>query len=420
MSGTAWTGVTVGGGMVAVLLASALAARLLTPTQFGFFIATQGVLIVAAALWDLGGGAHVAREVAAGTLRPGDAVALWVGNRLILAPLAVLAFCLLALPLTSGDATVAAALLAVAALFRSAGTAFEQILRAVHRFRAAALALVAGRLVIVACLAVMLATGADGLVWVAVAWLIGEATGPTLQLLVGRRALRGSWPGLRDQRAALRDGLPYLGPGFVWLAYSRLDVPLVALVAGPAQSAIYAPASRLQDAVLQVPYVASSPVVPVASRRLHRTPTLREARRTLGFALATSLGLTVPLVVLILVATGPLLTLFLGPGYEASTTVTRIIIASTLGVAVSMPFVVMAQAAGRARAVVPAYMVGLAISIVGNLTITRWYGATGAAWVTFGREVVVNVMLVALVALALRERRPSGTPPPAAARAGHA
>jgi O-antigen/teichoic acid export membrane protein len=186
----------------------------------------------------------------------------------------------------------------------------------------------------------------------------------------------------------LRSSWPYGLNGAFYLVYNRLDVVLVSIFAGASQAGVYAPASRIQDALFILPITATVAVVPIAAQQFGRDHDVVALRRTAMTALGLSLCLTLPAVIFVFLTADDWLPRVLGEDYQGSVEPLQIIIWSLLFVAIASPFFSVIVAAGRPQWLNYAYGGAFAFAFIGHALIDPNYGATGAAAVSMLRDVV--------------------------------
>lgn len=182
--------------------------------------------------------------------------------------------------------------------------------------------------------------------------------------------------------------------------YYRIDVPLLAWLAGDTQVAMYTSAYRVLDVAGLLPISAAGMALPMmAAIGREHAPRLREfAQQYLELAVACGLLLAVGL----LVYGNEILGLLYGSAYASAGPVLQVLAwvgAATLLTNVFSPLVI---ALDRRRAMLLATAFGLLVNVALNIVLIPRYGALAAAWTTLLTE---GVMIVALATIAVTTLR---------------
>jgi len=397
----AWTISTEVATKGSVLALSVVAARALDPESFAQFLAFVALAIMASGLWDVGVSSLLTREVASGrigvreSLRQaarirGRSLPLWIGAFVVGS---VVAGALAPLEPAS------VALFAVASLAMGTRMVLAAALQGILAFRAVGLTLATGR--IVTALAATPALGVDDeestFIILAGAVTLGEVLAVVLAALSLTR-LSGRTGG-RDApstcaRLSLRASAPFAANAFMATVYNRLDILLVAALTTSVQTAAYAPASRVQDALLIVPGSIGVVAFPMVARRWTSTP---EAVGRLVVRLATvGLAIALPLAICVFMFAPSLLRVVLGEDYVAAAEPVRILVWSLPLTALAAPLLAGLAGVGRAADTTKVFGVALATALVMHLSLDWWWGATGAAVATLSRDPAALVLAVYL------------------------
>jgi polysaccharide transporter, PST family len=191
----------------------------------------------------------------------------------------------------------------------------------------------------------------------------------------------GSWRVVMTQTSALfGDSWPLLIGGLTAMLYMRLDVVMLAVMKGTAETGIYGAATRLSELWYFLPMALTASLQPVLfglrqtdSAQYHAR--LRQTYTGLGWlAVAVAIGVSA-------IAT-PLCTTLFGPTYQAVGAVLSVHVWAAvpvfLGVASSSYLV--AENLGK----ISMYRttLGLLANVILNLALIPGYGALGAAWAT--------------------------------------
>lgn len=179
------------------------------------------------------------------------------------------------------------------------------------------------------------------------------------------------------------------------LVSSRLDVILLGMLAPIEQVGIYSAASRVADVVV-FGLVSSNAVVAPLIARLHATGRHDELQRMVALAAKGICLLTLPLALLLLLFGRPILGLF-GSGFEAGYPVLVILICGQLVNALAGPvgyLMTMTGHQNRAAAIVG--MAALLNLLLNLLLIPRW-GMLGAAVATAASTASWNLLMLRFV-----------------------
>jgi O-antigen/teichoic acid export membrane protein len=180
--------------------------------------------------------------------------------------------------------------------------------------------------------------------------------------------------------------MPFAANGLLAMAYNRFDVLVVAGLASMNQLALYAPASRIQDALYMIPASIGTVGYPMISRAwagadgAERVPKL--VRRLIVFGL----GLTVPVTFAVFLFTPQLLGLILGPEYSGAVTSTRILIWFLPMAAVGGPLLAALAGTGHANDTSKAFAVTFLVAMAMHLLLDRRFGAIGGAIASLSRD----------------------------------
>jgi O-antigen/teichoic acid export membrane protein len=377
-----------------MLVISLIAARVLGVDSFGLFVSLQAVGLFSAAIWDLGFSSMITREVAAGAgefaplFREALCARLWF----LPFPVSVYIIGCAVVGIHGNEEIIAGCVVLAGALANGLSILLNAGLQGQLRFNTSALTMAAGRLVSV-CVALFIALGSPDfpLVGFAIGYLLGElavlalqlraATLPVVHLL---HPFQVTMP-----LAEVRRALPYAYNGFFTMVYNRMDVVLVSIFAGSYQSGLYAPASRIQDALMLMPTTASAAVVPLAARRFGLAQEKASFRRTGVFALALSVGLTLPPLIVTFFAAESLVPLALGPEFADSASSVQVILWSLVFIAIAQPVFSLMVAAGEVRRLNVAYGTGLVVALLGHALLDPPFGSVGGACVAVVRDAAV-------------------------------
>lgn len=256
-----------------------------------------------------------------------------------------------------------------------------------------------------------------GLAW-AVPFLVAAPVALLVLRVRARRALARAvteQPGPVDRpgrRAAARTFWSFTWPRgvarFLQIALIRVDVVLVAGLAGPEQAAVYAAASRL----LLVGSVGVGAIQQALQPHLGRVAATGDDGRMVELfrqATAWNVAFSWPVFVL-LAAAAPALTTVLGAGYDGAATPLTVLALSMLFATFAGPVDMVVLMSGRSRWSMVNAAAALATDVALLLLLVPGLGITGAAWAWAAAIVVRNLLPL------LQVRRLLGAGP--ASRAG--
>ena len=226
-------------------------------------------------------------------------------------------------------------------------------------------------------------------------------------LVVTVVARRGNVP-LRLQRDAgvwrslLRAGGPLALLSVLGLVNYRLDVVVLAALAGVRDVGIYAVATRVVDTALPLAafFVAAAFPVLSADVSLPLADRQRRARRAAEFLLLASL----PMAVGGCVFAPFLVRVVAGPAYADAVLPLRLLLASLPLSYLSTFLVFMLVAADKQRKVVPLMIASILVNLVLNVALVPRYGYNGSAVATLASEICGAAALVAILRRALGVR----------------
>jgi O-antigen/teichoic acid export membrane protein len=390
-----------------IIISLAASARILNVEDLGLFVSMQAIGLLATAIWDAGFSPMLMRDVAAHESDFSEDLRSALLARAILLPLPILAFVAgcIAISVSGRQAVVAAAIVGSGALVGGVYSLFQSGIQAQLRFRTAALTTSMGRvLVAVISVAVAWYRPPMPLVALAVAYLAGELFILFAQYGSVKSTLMPTGRRPRVSQALRRQGqaLPYALNSLFVMVYNRMDIVLVTWFAGTYQAGIFAPASRLQDALIFLPATASAALVPIASGRFSRTGDSSRLFRTATIVAVLSFTLTMPMLVIVFLAAESVIPGLLGQEYLLSVDAIRIIVWSLVFIALAHPFFSIVVAAGRALELNLAYGSAFVVALVGHAVFDPWFGAVGAAWVAVMRDAVGALVGIAVAVLRIK------------------
>lgn len=386
-------------GKAGFLLFNLLAAAAVNAEAFGQFVGLQAVALMAAVAWDLGLTTITTREIAAGHVDLAQASRRLVRLRLETAPIGVGAFLLGTWLLGRNielDALVVSVMAAHAFLV-GVQVLVGAALVGTLDFRIAGIATSLGRWTTALGAAVALLSQGGSLLVLALALCLGEVVAIAVGLVRLRRTSGHVRGGGVPATLALshRAALPFAANSLIQMAYNRFDVLIVAAISSVGVVAAYAPASRIQDALLLFAAAAGPVTLPILAR-LHAEETGSAsasrgvwARITLvavlaSLALASATWLVAP----------DLVPALLGESYRAAISPIRIIVWSVPLIAFNSVLAAAVNARRRPFHVTAAIGAAAVTAALLTVALVPSLGADGAAIAATLREVPVAVVLL--------------------------
>jgi len=389
---------------VAVLGTNLIAVRALKPNDFGLYAGLAATAVLASICWDMGVSAVLTREVAAGGLGLRETVIRGAVLRFQTLPMWVAVFSAGAWILARGGGVPAGAIARFAggSLLYGLSMPLYATLRGRLQFALAEFSIATGRsATALISLAGLPSIGFfHGLGFFAVAILAGESVTllTAAALAIGARpvVLRPASSSGAGQRLILKEALPFAANGMMVMAYNRFDVVLVAALSSTTQLALYAPASRLQDALQLIPGSILAIGLPIFSQAWNQPDGVARVQATIRNLMIGGMLIVLPVTVAAFVLTPWLLATVMGPDYLGATVATRILIWSLPFEVMLAPLVSALAATGRAPDTTKVVAVTALVALAGHLSLDWWLGATGGAIASLLRDpaAVVAAMIL--------------------------
>jgi O-antigen/teichoic acid export membrane protein len=221
---------------------------------------------------------------------------------------------------------------------------------------------------------------------------VALVAGEVLTLAVAVGALQRSVTSIPDMPAErgaalkLKEALPFAANGLLAMAYNRFDVVILAALASTAQLALYAPASRIQDALYVLPSsigIIGLPLVAAAVGGQRAAEGIAILVKRLVFL---GLAISVPLTVALFVFAPQAIRFVLGADYSGSTTPTRILIWFLPLAALTAPLLAALAGAGHSVETTKVFAVAFTVAMLGHASLDWWLGATGGAVASLLRD----------------------------------
>jgi O-antigen/teichoic acid export membrane protein len=394
IAGSAWTLSMQIVAKFSIVVSTIAAARVMGTQTFGFFAAIQAIALLANGIWDSGYSTMLLRDVAASKTKLDEDLKLAVVARLVFSPIwcGIYIVGCLALGVSGLDSFIATISIGVGAIFSSLTLLLNAGLHSTLRFRAAASSTSVGRLIVALCAILIvyirppmpLAAFAISIALGELATLAAQYRSLKLSFLRGRL----EWPNIRSAVNRQREAIPYALNGLFVTVYNRMDVVLVTWLAGVQQAGLFAPASRIQDALTFIPATASSAIVPVASSRFAGPQDSSKLLKTALVTAIISVCMISPVILGITLLADSLFPALLGEDYLRASSAISVIVWSLVFISVAQPFFSIVVASGEAKLLNVAYGCALITALIGHLLLVPSWGAVGAAWVAVARDAV--------------------------------
>jgi O-antigen/teichoic acid export membrane protein len=352
-------------------------ARLAGPQMLGEYVHLLAVLMIFQAVAGAGMQFLVTREVAAdpegarGLVRQARSFALASGAA---ASCLYLLYAWALLPPPARRPALALAL----TLLPTAGIALQEaVLVATRRHHLVAVIAVAENSIKLAAALAALSSGLGLLgvcAGIAAARLAALATGG---FFVGRAGLGGGWRLDAGATAAFaRAVAPFTALYVVSMTYFRVDVPIVAALAGSEATGFYGAAATLFGALLLLPEAALSAAYPRLAAACRAT---HEGYGEVTWLVAKVLvvGL-VPVTLALIALADVVVAAAYGPGFAPSVPVLRLLALSLPVHALNGALGQALQAGGAQRPMVAVVTLGLAAHVALNVALVRAFGIAGA------------------------------------------
>lgn len=362
--------------------------RRLGTTHYGSFTVLINLTAIVSVVLDLGFNVLFVREGARHQAEIQRYLRNVMSLRLVMSVVAFGVLAALIYPLGLGDLLIPGFLLMV---FTSYSTLLRNGLYAVQQLGFEAIAVVLESLVLLALVVYGGRTqqGVSYFVWAYAAQFAFSCAYFAIVLAVKKIAL----PGWRIERALLREwfwkGLPFALTFVLTILYFRIDQPLIFVIRGETESALYGAAYKPIESLLFVPITFLSVVFPVLA--VYHRERSGEMLDVLSRFYKALLLMGWPMAVGIFVLAHPLTPLLLGQDFARSEPAMRVL-ALALGVAfVNNAFIGALNASDRQSSFTWAAAWSLVANLALNLTLIPLFGYQGASWATVATEVTLGI-----------------------------
>jgi O-antigen/teichoic acid export membrane protein len=376
------------------LATTAILARSLGPTSYGYVALALGLAAIAVNMADFGLTQVAIREAAAGPgsrdRTIGALVVLRVSFTLLLSAV-VVAVGLLLLP---DEADVMVVLIGLALPIASFASV-QAVAQARFRLDLASGALLVQSVVWLAGTAIAASQGAS-LSAFGFAYVAAATAQAVVAILTARHvssvSFSRSW---ESARHLLRLAWPLGLAGIFVTCYYRVDGVLLFAFAGSEETAYYLAAYKLLDVLLVIPAVATAVLLPYLAVGVHRRIGVREHR-----AIRSILGLlgivAIPTVVGGIILAAPIIGFVYGREFESSAVLLAILLPAYLSICVGYVFTTAVIVSGRIAAYATVAGIAGVLNVAVNLALIPVYGAYAAALVTLLTEFSVCTTIVLL------------------------
>jgi len=370
-----------------------LAARMLGVATFGSYALLLTIVEMVALISGVGYMEFLTREVAK---RPGLSRPLGVRVTFLrmtyIVPGLGLALLAMAAMHFSSTVVVNAALLAITLVPRAAGESAQGILKGLRRFAPLlAIELTQGVLVVGAAAAfIQLGFGLRGVIFAEIVSATAGAVIALLSVASGETAPREEAP---QVRTLIRSTFAFNIYPFIVNVYDRVDVVLLAKLAGAAATGIYALPYRAYGTLNIIPYGVMGALLPAMSA----SPMGQMQRDACSRAMKFLLLVAFMIVLVTLTFAGPAVWLLLGESYAGSAQTIRILIWAGVPMFLNFALSTLLLAAHKEKVFVWTASICTAFNIAANLILIPRYSFLAAAAVTVATESLLLAMNLYLV-----------------------
>ncbi|MEO3770025.1 flippase [Micromonospora sp. B9E7] len=389
-------------GMVVGMATTSVLARYLNPEGYGVFALALTLGTAAAQVADMGTTITVSSRIAREKAAAGRILSTGLVIRTSVALAATVALLICAAQGLFGESSAVVSVVAIATPLSAASILTAG---AMARFRpevSAILALVQGVLWLVAVV-VIAGTGGDVvlLAWFFVAVVVLQ-TG--VGVAINRRLVPLGRPSWAEAGRIFALSWPLAISALAVMAYYRLGSVILFHLQGAAEVGYYSAAYKFLDVAQLGPAMLVAPLLPIVANSMSMDP----HRRTLVFSLATRTGAVIGVgTAVMLIALAPALVAYLY-GDEFGPAVAPLVLLAVAFVGVTLGYVgtTICSALGLVR---PIAVLTVSVAVI-NIAAMFWacarWGATGAAAVAAGTELIIGVATCLLAARAMASRLP--------------
>jgi len=380
-------GIVVGVGTAALLL------RHLGVPESGRYVTVMSLVAIAGTISDAGLNLTGSRDLA--MRDPATArtlVANFLGLRLLIAPVALVALVGFALIAGYPSRMVAGTALAGTGLF-IVSTADAALLRLTVELRAGGLAFVdlLKQAVTLVGVALLVALGARLTPFFAVQIVVGLSVVAVAPLLAGRGAFPRPRFDRSEQRRLLTKGLPVAAAIVLGQIYFRLVIVLMSLISSAKQTGYFGGALRAMETLIGIPVLVAGVALPLLAAAA------RDDRARLRYAIeGLSEGAVIAGVLVVIVtvrAAEPVMALIGGPSFRPTGAVLRIQVGSMLFIALYTIWSISLIALGRERDLILVNAIALVGVAAAAAVLVPTFAALGAAGATVGGDALLAALI---------------------------
>jgi O-antigen/teichoic acid export membrane protein len=391
-------------GIAIGMATTAVLARTLEPAGYGMLSLAITLGTAAAQTADLGIAVTVAARIARTdrdlAFPPGRVLGTGLAIRSCVALLAAAALVVLALAGRFGDSSSVVAIVALATPLSAAGVLTAGSTARLRPEVASVLALAQGVLWLLAVLVVGRG-GIEPLAWCFVAVVLLQTA---LGVVLNRRVVPLGAPSWTEARRILAVSWPLAVSSLAVTAYYRLDSLILFHARGATDLGYYSAAYKFIDVAQLGPSILVAPLLPLAATSLARDVASRRVLLSLATRTAAVIG-TGTAVMLIALAS-PLIRYLYGDGFVPAATPLALLAVAFVGIALGFVGTTICSALGAVRPVAALTVVVAVLSLGTQAWVCPRWGATGAAAVTAGTELVIGAATCLLAARAMSSSLP--------------
>ena len=361
-----------------VALVYVAAARSASPATFGSIVTAIAVGTSVVGFIDFGTNSLWVREIARKTLSPKD-FSLRVSSKILVASMLAILWLIPSVMLFPGSSYWMAAPIFFSLLLNQTA---QVALRGMAKGELVAWSILADRVVVASVLGILMVAGVSAAEALWIALTIGSVAAAGMGWLMTPVAARPR-PAIRIRTNPWK-GSGYYGLNTIAISGQGLDLPIISAVGGPAAAGLYGAVNRWTQpmgllasafASASAPFVAHSGTWELAWHHVRKSVWL------LCVAIGVCIGVAIgaPWIV----------DLLIGPQYEGSSMVLRILALGTIPAILNQPLVVFLQALGHDRIVSFITLGSVVCQLAMVALITSLLGALGAAVAFAGLQVFV-------------------------------
>ena len=371
-----------------LLLATLLimAGRLLGDAEYGKFSFALALVTIFEALVDFGLKEITAREVAREPRAAPFILANTFGLKLVLAVAAVMGLLLTVRVLRlEPDMQVACYLLGVASILRSYLLTIRHALQGLERFGLDSTSVVVDRLLLLFLGAGALSAGL-GLLGIAASFVAARVVSLMVAYFLVARQVGPVRPAFNVKFWCVlqRQALPFGAFTVVFYLYSYIDMVMLGVLRGNAETGLYSGAYRIYEGIGIVPQMLQVVVIPRLARHFMTDSTAHGQLSRTGLAICVMLAMPVSAGTIMLAA--PLVTLLFGAEYAAAGSALQVLAGGFIFVFPLFVLYAIALSVDAGGLLLRTALIGSLANIAMNLLLIPPYGMHGAAAATVAGE----------------------------------